>query len=545
MKHWLLVAEADKIQDFLFRSSRLAQVAGGSGLLARFCDEMPQLLDVPPENRIIHGGGSFRLRFDTEREAVEAGELLAQTYYRAAGGSLTVIDPIEYEEGQYLAASQTGQTLLRLAKHARKGASAVLGLPQMAVCASCGHAPAEDHLSRFRDERANYLCGPCASKAAERSLSWRTPSKERFLNRFLAELHRRGCRVPLGLREEKDDESPRQLAKDASQIGAFDRRGYVAYVLADGNGMGVLFGKCRTESEAHALSETLDEAMWAAFSQVSADLHRTLWQDRSDMLIPALPLIVGGDDLFALIAAPCALDFVRRLCGAFEEEMRQGLSKPDLRSISGSPTLSASVVICKASYPYNLAHRHGERLLTDAKRLAKSRQPAVSSVDFEVILGSDWEGAQTDAKSRFCPSFRPYYALAPTDDKRLCIDALLHQRKKLDEILPGKRRAELRRLFQGVPRDGGAETERWNRKLGNILARIGKDESLLPKVKEALEELGSAHPSAPGDLDFWRSLTDPDGSYRCRQGMPDLLEAWHFLGCLDEEAAFQSEGQDK
>ena len=51
---YLLAAEADKIQDLLFRSARLREVAGGSQLLTRFCDETPSALGVP-EKDVITG----------------------------------------------------------------------------------------------------------------------------------------------------------------------------------------------------------------------------------------------------------------------------------------------------------------------------------------------------------------------------------------------------------------------------------------------------------------------------------------------------------
>ena len=39
MPRYLLAAEADKIQDFIFRAAKLREVGGPSRLLARFCVE--------------------------------------------------------------------------------------------------------------------------------------------------------------------------------------------------------------------------------------------------------------------------------------------------------------------------------------------------------------------------------------------------------------------------------------------------------------------------------------------------------------------------
>lgn len=44
MTGYLLAAEADKIQDFVFRASHLREVSGASALLDRFCEQAPQAL---------------------------------------------------------------------------------------------------------------------------------------------------------------------------------------------------------------------------------------------------------------------------------------------------------------------------------------------------------------------------------------------------------------------------------------------------------------------------------------------------------------------
>ena len=46
-------------------------------------------------------------------------------------------------------------------------------------------------------------------------------------------------------------------------------------------------------------------------------------REKKEWLVPVLPLILGGDDLFALIPAPYALDFARRFCLAYEEQLKK------------------------------------------------------------------------------------------------------------------------------------------------------------------------------------------------------------------------------
>ena len=160
MTQWLLAAEADKIQDFVFRSSRLVQVVGGSGLLTRFCKEaLSPILqyhcaDSPTVEveTIIADGGSFLLRFDDKdsgaaasgdglgkRLAEAVGRDLAEAYYRVTDSSLTVATPQPYAEGGFAQASKDANRDLRTQKaDQRDRAAAVAQLPYTAVCASCG-----------------------------------------------------------------------------------------------------------------------------------------------------------------------------------------------------------------------------------------------------------------------------------------------------------------------------------------------------------------------------------------------------------------------
>lgn len=67
---YLLAAEADRIQDLVFRSSSLREVVGGSQLLSRFCDEVPVQLAARlgiDAQAVTSGGGSFHIKV-TDRE---------------------------------------------------------------------------------------------------------------------------------------------------------------------------------------------------------------------------------------------------------------------------------------------------------------------------------------------------------------------------------------------------------------------------------------------------------------------------------------------
>lgn len=566
MTNWLLAAEADKIQDLVFRSSKLVQVVGGSSLLTRFCREVPHLIlehhlqRVPTEDEIIIAdGGSFRLVLDDEEKSVRAGLDLAESYYRATGGSLTVADPRPFDDAGFETANRAAEADLRTKKQDRRAAAsaeAAAHMPYVALCASCGVLLATNHAARHSGEVANYICDVCQVKAAERDLLQSQPRQERFLTLFFDTLKRFDSQDDLPW-----ERVPGLFPEDANAVGSCDVRGtgHVAYLVADGNSMGVLFSRCRSPRAMRELSTALTAAMWQALAKASMRTCKQLWASGKANGVPVLPLIVGGDDLFALLPVPYSLDFARQACLAFEEAMRPHVQNHGLVKDSRElPALAAAVVICKANYPYALAHRLGESLLGRAKRLSRAANLRhgvnLSCVDLALVRGSDvQELDQLGALGRthVVPSAAPYWA-SPGDLPSKAIEYALDLQELLDvrrdlNALPGKRRAELRRLFwDRLPDEGavgGRETaladlrDRWELELEALLQRIEPDPAGRPTLRGKLDLLGD-----PGGTHArWRRFGARPDQPVCH-GLPDLLEAWDFgqdlnhgLGDYEEE----------
>jgi len=447
---YLLAAEADRIQDLLFRSSRLREVVGGSQLLNRFCEDMPSLLGVSKEDVITSGGGSFYVEFESEEAARRFGAALAEAYNRATGGTLSVAEPVEVTAGYGSASKEAGE---RLRRAKRRGPAVMTRhIPYIAFCESCGVGLAVAHETRVEEEegRAFYLCPSCRAKAAERA--------EKSLGRFLKPFYK-----------------------------------------AD-------------EKQARALSRKMDDVLREALAEPIRLFMNNPAAKRRPRFIPALPLILGGDDLFALVPAPWALDIARHLCATFQSEMTKFAQE---HGITREITMTAAVVFCKANYPYYLAHDIGEDRLSETKRMVKALARTgthLSAVDFEIVLGSQIAPQAPTGERR--PTLRPYWVTdgAVPSGWGLSINALLEWRYRLAQV-PSRRLSQLRALFNRAPQDD--DRERWGRDLHRLLKRVERDWG-----RVELEEWYSVERES--DEEFWHG-----------HALPDLLRVWDWALKLD------------
>jgi hypothetical protein len=552
MTKYLIAADADKIQDFLFRSARLRQIVGGSQLLLEFSKTITDKLAQREGSGngtaeiIINAGGNFRVAFQKPEHAEAFKEELAEVYHRVTGSSLTLVGPEAYDDGEFHAANKKLQEKLRLAKEKGQGPHSVTHTGLIAICASCGRALAATH-GRLPHEPGSptprYLCQACQDKAQVRQAN-----QSAFLQNLIGRI------------EDNFKDSNRLTAQDpAAAIARLDPGRYVAYIVADGNGMGKVFDSCQSEEEIKELSEKLEQAMWDSLAEptnfilAEKDLIQRLQRD-DDITLPIVPLIVGGDDLFVLAPAPYALDIARLICQTFQQKM----------TTPGTPiTIAAAVVICKSTYPYKLAHQRGDKALEEAKRFVKGLTadggPALSAVTFEVITGNALpEPGDEKERAPYRATLRPYWVLPPTEieeagngataankrafDAGLSLDALLEQRYQLRN-LPGKRRHELRAVFDELPQT--TEMATWTKRIDELLDRI----QLGPAgdwraLRKTLTSLGAA----PENGRFqWRSIVRPHdnkGNAYSAHGLPDLIEAWNYTFELSKgRDAYETEAQ--
>ncbi len=157
---------------------------------------------------------------------------------------------------------------------------------------------------------------------------------------------------------------------------------HTALFFADGNGLGALFQKAQKQAvknrdmgEYKALSQAIKDATTRALVEATDTI---LFDD--DTTLPAIPHILGGDDLLVTLPADRAWEFITKFLDVMEEE----LNRLDLLPETKRPTVSAGVLFCKAEYPFGDQVEMAESLLRKAKRH---------------VNGADWSVAWSDITS--------------------------------------------------------------------------------------------------------------------------------------------------
>lgn len=576
---YLFGAEVNQIQQTLFAASLQRQVVGGSRLLATFSEEGAALAQSDygvekKEDVIVKAGGNFRIIFPDGDKAQEFGEHIANTYHLLLDGKMTVAQPQVYDSTQELCPPNNKKCDLSATDKCFTCAEKALGAeldkqkrtqaqllssqphaPTIAYCQPSGIGLAEQYTEMVKDDQDSiqYVSGQ-ANRMKEVGFITKPGSKqvEPKDDTFLG-------RIAVEIKDETYTNWP--WAKTPEDIAAWDpTRRNVAYLVADGNNMGKYFSYCQGSEQWRQLSEAMQTAVYAA---IAAPIPKLI-QRLNPQEIPLLPLIAAGDDVFVLLPAPYALDFAQRFCLTFAEKMNGEKIVTEIRAATDNAlppmTMSAAIVICKQSYPYNLAHTFGEDLLGSTKRVVKTigreRGEWLSAVSFDTIIGSAGSSGRR-YQTLHQPLLTTYWATPPTGEGKetieivedvlrtaVTLNTLLDQRLHLKN-LPNKRRAELRALFDTPPNIPKTASEsapknikieqRWNRQFSKLLTRIQKttDPQTAERVHDALKKLGEANP-ANGNPACWRQITRSGETYFAH-GLPDLLAIWPYAQKLTEE----------
>lgn len=380
----LLAGDVDAIKEYVFETSSLPQIRGGSELLQECEEEIRKGLRERHGYDVIYcGGGSFLLEVPADRAAQVAQDIHRLYLKHTFATTVTVVHaapppitapssaPTDGWAGRVKRAAQglppnnrfahqvfLLSALMQEEKNGKKRAPFYEALPFGRRCDRCGKRMAS---APDPTEPEKALCLVCH----RRDEKGRVKGGE-----IRGQFNRKFCEF---WQREPDRPSLTKQPQDLDQLVKSAKRGYLAFLYADGNEIGHLLYMAKNRDEHRAISTALAEgtreALFEALAKVCA---RALAEED---YWPFDIVNVGGDDVTILVQAGYAweigVEFLRR----FETIVTTRIQKELGGWPEGWPekvTASCGIAIADVKYPIRHLERLAEDLLKEAKRIAKA-----------------------------------------------------------------------------------------------------------------------------------------------------------------------------
>lgn len=199
---------------------------------------------------------------------------------------------------------------------------------------------------------------------------------------------------------------------DIADLVKDERNSWIAVVHADGNDLGT---KIMNMAEMNldpdhflkvmkAFSHRLNEATILAAKDAYKEVILKDYEKGNSKVIPFRPVILGGDDLTAIVRGDLALRFTEVFLKAFEERSRKCFEtfgnemNIEVNPFADGLTACAGIAYIKASYPFHYGVSLSEKLCKTAKDTSKKLKSenglTPSSLMFHKVSASfveEWE----------------------------------------------------------------------------------------------------------------------------------------------------------
>ena len=395
--------EARGIQRFLFATGKLKDMLEGSELIDYICADHGLLNETLKSLNLTNkvtsprkAGGVFYLIFDELSDA----QKFQNTWRLLISQWLPAVEQVDVISQAASAKEAINTGIKQLAKQ-RNIISAVLPNASPITERSPRTGQAVVRREAHGKHRAESLdLGTSILRSFQR------PAKSQSLtDRFLYGLSKRH-----GYSDDSQKvHFPNNFESDARVSKKFPlgRRKLVGLIHADGNGLGeilrLLNEACKNASDEvyidlyRTFSEGITRATIEATNKAA---HATIVPNITDNnVIPARPLVLGGDDLSVIVKADIAIEFTRAFLQAFKQTSQVELTQLKQKFIDNGLTASANklpayltacagIVYMKSSQPFYQAYEVAEGLCKQAKMFSRNYKQSVAGSETPIIPSS-------------------------------------------------------------------------------------------------------------------------------------------------------------
>ena len=380
-KRYLYGASIQGIQDFIFKTNKLAEIVGASELVEQICTQ--KFLEVSKLNEdnvaiLQIAAGNVKCEFTDEAKLASVVRNFPFEVQKMAPGITISQAVVEIEGDDYL------QNLEEKLKVQRNKISKPLEIGFMGL---------------ERERRTGEVAYKTRKKQkGQIEVISESTAKKREVVQTEKERGKEASKENLFKKLSDLDVRNEEIAFNIEDITASGKNSWIAVIHADGNGLGQILQQNGKEISANnknkAFSRAIEEATKKAVQRVFKELiedTKSKWNKDEKYRYPIRPVVLGGDDLTVIIRADLALDFTNKFLRYFEEISKTEFASLKIAGIEGL-SACAGIAFVKNSYPLHYALDLAEELCKDAKKKVKDglkpKEVPLSSLAFYKVQES-------------------------------------------------------------------------------------------------------------------------------------------------------------
>lgn len=406
-KFGYVVLEVGGIQKYILSTGKLKEMIGGSELIeslsAKYLDDFAKSKQLtvlkeirkPVDNEILplqRNAGAMHLLFPSEAKGREFLQKFVLKLLADFPG-LPIFGALEECEFTSSGIREAKFKLSNKITDQRNKYPTSTGMQLLPICAE---APLDG------EPAIGKVCYGKNSSGEIISLSSKTKRNEELLKRSRERLRE--------IEPDKDNKANLRWSDDLEEIACGSEK--IAFIHIDGNDLGIRFrqelenisdketaedktGQQSSSEDRYqnainviktmsALSNTVKETTTAAFKKGLSEClkHTRSTDSKGELLVPARPLVLGGDDVTVVIRADLALYFIDAFVKEFERYSNQELGKKDPKD---KLTVGVGMVVCPTGYPFLKAFDLSEELVKNSKKLTALMGNRPSSMDYKEL----------------------------------------------------------------------------------------------------------------------------------------------------------------
>ncbi len=364
---YLYGAAIQGIQSFIFQTDKLKEIVGASELVERICTEFfkNEFDDgaFNEENKLLSAAGNIKYIFDNEADCKKIVLEFPLSVMKIAPGITISQAVVKYSQGEL---NEALSLLEEKLKAQRNKVSVPVEIGYMGI----------GRVRRTGGLAFNESPSPIGSSEEENILDKLTIKKineYRNQNSLFKKISNN-----LDLEDREND-----LWNDTDKLFMRESKSWIAVVHADGNGLGSIIQNLNKNLKEHSdddvrnafksFSQALDKATITAAQIAFEKVIKS--KKENGVPYPIRPIILGGDDMTAIVQAELALDYTVAFLNEFQKASARELVflKKDY-SITGFEngiSSCAGIAYVKKSYPFHYAINLAEKLCTEAKYFVK------------------------------------------------------------------------------------------------------------------------------------------------------------------------------